>query len=133
MRALQITLTRSPRGAHTAAFVGPNSATVAVPVAAAKCVMPESFPMNTAALASHCANSRRSGITTAPAKSSSGPQHHRTGILGFNSASNSSHLSMGQFFFALPENGCNTAKLSFTTGCNKIRGEAPVGAFTCVR
>lgn len=39
------TLTFGPRGAHTSGFVGPNRAITGVPTAAARWVMPESFPM----------------------------------------------------------------------------------------
>jgi hypothetical protein len=39
------TCTRSPRGAQIAGSVGPNSAMTGTPTAAAKCVIPESFPI----------------------------------------------------------------------------------------
>ena len=39
------TRTFGPRGAQTAGSVGPNSASTGVPTAAARCVIPESFPI----------------------------------------------------------------------------------------
>ena len=49
--ALRTRVTRGPAGDHTPGSVGPKSATVGAPKAAARCVTPESFPMKAAASA----------------------------------------------------------------------------------
>lgn len=62
--SLYRTRTCVPRGAHRAGEVGPKTANVGTPTAAAKCVMPESCPMNILACASRPATDTISRLST---------------------------------------------------------------------
>ena len=97
------TWTLSPRGAHMAGSVGPKIATTGTPVAAARCVIPESFPMKTRAPAIQQASYHRSGIRVAPSR---GFFRSRTPTNGKREASRQFAVSFQRpILTGLPENG----------------------------
>ncbi|HJY07324.1 MAG TPA: hypothetical protein VJ323_13475, partial [Bryobacteraceae bacterium] len=85
----QTTVTFSPRGAHTRGSLAPKSAIVGTPIAAARCVGPESLPMNRFAPAMNLASESRLSNRCACGSSSSGPAVHATG--SFSRRANSSN------------------------------------------
>ena len=76
-------------------------ARVGTPTAAAKCVIPESFPTYRLAVAIQQASSYKSSNCAAAGQCCSGLTQNRTG----SGALSASSAKPSQFFFALPENG----------------------------
>lgn len=132
--------TFSPLGRHMSEFVSPQSATTGVPTAAARWLMPESWPTKALLAANRAANSlsgklratrnRSTGTSDASRcrrSSSASPPTSNT----FQSVScatlrrNSSHKGSGQFFFSLPLPGC-TANAPFALR-SRCSGKGIVG------
>ena len=113
---------RSPSGPQTAGSVGPKSARVGAPQAAARCVTPESLPTYKPAQL-RTAPSARSGqplATTAPGSarngaalaSSAGPSTRSQGCPAAMASTSALKRSTGQFLAALPLPGCTARKRS---------------------
>jgi homoserine O-acetyltransferase len=110
------TATRAPTGAQSAGSVGPKSASVGAPKAAARWLTPESFPTNVPARASRAPSAlAESPEATAPAwrtsgalaSSSAGPDTSSQGRPGDAAAARARKRSAGQFLRAEPLPGCS--------------------------
>ena len=111
-----ITLTCSPSGAHTLAFVGPNNTTVGAPTAAARCETPVSCPIKRVQLFNAPTRSSRSAFvrvlrvsnllfernSCTATKSASPPTRRTSWNINSSLPIKSIQCLIGQFFFGAP-------------------------------